>query len=56
MQACQNGHLESVQALQAKGADLNLLNHEGRSALILAAKNGHTDTCEFLAIFGANTN
>ncbi|MDR2548037.1 MAG: ankyrin repeat domain-containing protein [Rickettsiales bacterium] len=40
--AAQNGHLEIVQALLEKEADVNIQTNNGYTALHIAAASGHT--------------
>ena len=47
------GHLEVVRALIAAGADVNLPNKDGLTALILAAKKGHLEVVQVLIAAGA---
>jgi ankyrin repeat protein len=46
--ASQNGHLDVVQALLAKGADVNGTVHHPEAALIRASQNGHLDVVQAL--------
>jgi tetratricopeptide (TPR) repeat protein len=46
--AALNGHTETVQALLAKGADVNAKDNDGVTALMAAVKGGHTETIELL--------
>lgn len=48
MVACAAGHDEVVAALCAAGCDVRLLDTEGRSALLYAARRGHRRACELL--------
>ena len=43
--ASMKGHLEVVNALLAKSADVNARTGSGATALILAARSGHTEIC-----------
>ena len=36
-----------------QGADVNIVNNEGNTALILASERGHTEIIEFLKANGA---
>ena len=47
--AAQYGHLEIVKALIAKGADMNALTNDGRSALGWARRKNHTKIVTFLS-------
>ena len=51
-----NGNLAQVQAMVAKGADVNLTAPKGRTPLMLAASNGHESVVEFLVGKGADVN
>ncbi|PYJ84139.1 MAG: hypothetical protein DME22_13905, partial [Verrucomicrobia bacterium] len=42
-EAAQTGRLEICQALVSAGADINRLDHEGKTAVELAMKNHHAD-------------
>ena len=53
MVAADEGHAEVVRLLIEVGADLNLLDHEGSSALSLARNSGHLDIVAELAAAGA---
>ena len=58
--AAQKGHTDIVQALIAKGADVNATVTDGickgQTPLHRAAENGHTDVAELLIEAGANVN
>ena len=51
-----NGNLAQVEAMVAKGADVNLAGPKERTPLILAASNGHQSVVEFLVNKGADVN
>ena len=51
-----NGHLEVVQALLAKGADVNAKENDGRTALMMASQNGHLEVVQALLAKGAEVN
>ena len=53
MVAADEGHAEVVRLLIEVGADLNLLDDEGSSALSLARNYGHLDVAAELAAAGA---
>ena len=55
MTASQNGHLDVVRALIAKGADVNAKN-DGLTALLLASQAGHDDVVQALLDGGADVN
>jgi hypothetical protein len=55
-QAVYAGKLAEVQALVAKGAQVNFADGEQRTPLILAAYNGYTPIVEFLYEKGADVN
>ena len=50
------GHMETVQALLAAGADVNAKDNDGDFALMFAARNGHTETVQILLAAGAEVN
>jgi ankyrin repeat protein len=54
--AAKFGHTDIVEALLAKGADINMKDRHShnRTALILAVDNGHIDTVEVLLAKGAD--
>ncbi len=56
MYASRQGSLEAVRALAEAGADLNLSDPDGTTALHLAILNGHFDTAGLLAEKGADPN
>src|SRR5262245_11657538 len=56
MFAARQGSLEAAQALAEAGADLNLTDPDGLTALIIAIINGHYDTAATLANNGADPN
>jgi len=43
-----NGHFEIVKYLVEKGADMNMRDYNGRSALDIARRNGHQKIVEFM--------
>ncbi len=51
--ASQNGNLDIVKLLLENGAEVNITNHNDRTALIKASQDGHTDTVQLLIQFGA---
>jgi ankyrin repeat protein len=51
-----NNHLQSVKALIDVGADLNVKNNGGGTALMMAAGRGHIQTVEALIAAGADQN
>jgi ankyrin repeat protein len=51
--ASQNGHLEVIQALLAKGAEINAKTDDGRTALDVATAKGHDDVRALLMQAGA---
>lgn len=55
MLAADKGNIETVQALLAKGADVNTEN-DGNTALMLAAMNGHAEIVQALLAKGADVN
>jgi ankyrin repeat protein len=56
MYAARQGALEAANVLADAGANLNLTDPEGSSALVLAIINGHYDTAALLVEKGANPN
>ena len=48
------GHIETVQALLAAGADKEVKNDDGNTALILAIEEGHTEIVQALLAAGAD--
>ncbi|KAJ8956111.1 hypothetical protein NQ318_016565 [Aromia moschata] len=54
--AAWSGHEEIVRILLQNGANVNLTDHEGRTALIAAAYMGHSEIVEHLLNFGADIN
>jgi phosphoglycerol transferase MdoB-like AlkP superfamily enzyme len=56
MQAASKGHTDTVQALIAKGADVNAKYKRDETALMWAASKGHTDTVQALIAKGADVN
>ena len=56
MYAVRNGHEAVARALAAGGADLNLTNGDGATALIIAIVNDRLDLAATLVDLGANAN
>jgi ankyrin repeat protein len=56
MFAARDGAIDAVRALAGSGADLNLLDPDGTTALTLAIINGHFDTAVALLEKGADPN
>ena len=56
MYAARQGSLEAARALAEAGADLNLTDPDGTTALELAILNGHYDTAAMLTEKGADPN
>jgi hypothetical protein len=54
--AASGGDAAAVQALLAKGAELNAKNNDGVTALIVASGNGHLDVVQALLAKGAELN
>ena len=50
------GDAAAVQALLAKGADVNAKNNDGVTALMVASENGHLDVVQALLAKGAEVN
>ena len=55
-QACKSGSGKALTALMDKGADVNAVNEEGKSALMEAIYWGHEQTVRWLLKNGANAN
>ncbi|XP_020106353.1 ankyrin-3 isoform X2 [Ananas comosus] len=51
--AARRGDLAAVRLLTNKGCDVNIMNEEGYTPLMLAAKEGHGEICEHLILSGA---
>ena len=56
MYAARQGSLDAARALAEAGANLNLTDPDGTSALVVAIINGHYDTAALLAGKGADPN
>ncbi len=56
MYAARDGAIDAVRALADSGADLNLVDPDGTTALTLAILNGHFDTAVELLEMGADPN
>jgi hypothetical protein len=56
MYAARDGAIDAVRALADGGADMNLVDPDGTTALTLAILNGHFDTAVALLQKGANPN
>lgn len=56
MYASQEGYLGVVQALLAKGADVNAKNNDGRTALIFASLKGQLEIVQAFLAKGADVN
>jgi len=56
MFAARQGALEGVRALAEAGADLNLADPDGTSALVMAIVNGHNEVATLLLEKGADPN
>ena len=52
--ASQNGHAGIVQALLAKGAEIDLQSKNGVTALYMASQNGHAGIVQALLAKGAD--
>jgi len=51
--AAKNGNIAKVKALLAKGADVNVKNNNGNTALDAAKASGHTEIVQLLIKAGA---
>ncbi len=51
-----NGDLDGVVSALDAGADINIQNNDGLTALIWAARNGHIEIVESLLRANANLN
>ena len=56
MQACTRGHLEACTVLVNAGANLDLTNTDGLSALQIASGKGFHGIAELLSAHGAGRN
>jgi len=56
MYAARDGAIDAARMLASRGADLNLVDPDGTTALTLAIINGHFDTAVALLEKGANPN
>ena len=56
LMASQFGHVDVVQALLAKGADVNAKDSRGLTALMMASQFGHVDVVQALIAKGADVN
>ena len=54
--AATRGDMGAVQALLAKGADVNAKARDDWTALMLASQNGHLDVAQALLAMGAGVN
>lgn len=54
--AAHYGHLNMIQLLVSKGADIHSVNGRTETPLFLAAQNGHTEAVRFLHSKGADLN
>src|ERR1700730_10299053 len=54
--AASRGDRAAVQALLAKGADVNAKDNGGRTALMMATVTGHPDVVQTLLAMGAEVN
>lgn len=53
IEVARKGDTEKVQALLAKGADVNAQNNTGNTALMVAQQKGHKETFQLLTEAGA---
>ena len=56
MYAARQGALDGARALAESGADLNLTDPDGTTALVIAIINAHYDAAAVLLEKGANPN
>ena len=49
-----SGNLENIKRLISHGAHVDAANYDGRTALMLAAGEGHVHVCEYLLDIGAD--
>ena len=56
MEACIEGNLEEAERLLEQGADVNVKDNDGETALIWAAYRGYTDIAELLIDKEADVN
>jgi hypothetical protein len=56
LEAAKKGRTQDVEALLAKGADIEMKDRDGRTPLMLAAQYGRTSTVELLLAKGARTD
>jgi ankyrin repeat protein len=56
LKAANQGHVQGVRELLTNGADVNLANNNGATALMIAAESGHKDIVELLLGKGADVN
>jgi uncharacterized protein len=54
--AAREGHMEAAHALVEGGADVNVVNGDKFSPLVMAITNGHYDLAKYLLDHGANPN
>ena len=54
MYASQRGHNDTVRVLMELGADMEVKDEDGRTALFWASYEGHADTVQLLLQAGAN--
>jgi len=52
--ACSGGHLSAVHILLQAGAQLDVLNRDQNTPLMLAAVSNHNDVVKYLVKAGAN--
>ena len=55
-EASKNGSIDIVRSILAEGSDVNIVNQEGLTPLIIASRNNHVEIVELLLKNNANPN